>query len=142
MPHTIRSCRHRVGMRLLCGLVLGAPLALPRAASAQAVGKEYALSELSTPVQLKSRTATARLIERAYPPKLLAAGIGGTVQVEFVVGKDGKAERETITVIAATVPQLGDAAKSIVADIDFKPGTVNGTPVRSKVVLPITFKPR
>ena len=125
MPHT--SFVRRLGgvPQLMWGLLVGVLAVAPRSASAQDASKEYALADLSTPVQLASPSDAAKRIQRAYPPNLLRAGIGGTVQVD-----------------AATIPALADAAKSIVPDIRFKPGMVNGTPVRARVVLPIVFKPK
>jgi TonB family protein len=142
MPHT--SFVRRLGgvPQLMWGLLVGVLAVAPRSASAQDASKEYALADLSTPVQLASPSDAAKRIQRAYPPNLLRAGIGGTVQVEFTVGADGKVEAGSVQVDAATIPALADAAKSIVPDIRFKPGTVNGTPVRARVVLPIVFKPK
>lgn len=143
MMHTSSSPRRSGSAPLAVAvLLLSVLVALPRAAFAQDSTKEYALADLSTPVQLASPSDAAKAIRHAYPLNLMRAGIGGTVQLEFTVDVDGKVVPGSVQVDAATIPALADAAKSAVAEIRFKPGTVNGTPVKARVVLPITFKPQ
>src|SRR5690242_17123203 len=143
MTDTSSLLRRVLGAPLVAAsLLLGVLVSMPRAAFAQDASKEYAIADLSTPVQLQSPSDAAKSIQKAYPRNLLRAGIGGTVQLEFTVDVDGKVVPGSIQVDAATIPALADAAKSAVTEIRFKPGTVNGTPVRARVVLPITFKPQ
>lgn len=128
------------------GLLLGilfagaAVLTLPAIASAQ--GKVYAAEELTTKPKVQSMTRTAQLVQRSYPDKLKAAGVDGTVQVQFVIGTDGKVIPSSIEVVAATVPALGDAAKEVAAKLEFEPGKVDGSPVSTRVLLPIVYKAR
>lgn len=96
--------------------------------------------QLTKQPKLAAPAAAAQLIARAYPPALRNAGVGGTVQLEFVVDASGKVEKSSVEVVASTAPALGDAAKTVAERLDFKPGEVNGTPVRAKVLLPLTFK--
>jgi periplasmic protein TonB len=112
----------------------------PRGAAAQ--GAVYAGADLDTPPKLVSPTAAARLVQDSYPEQLKRAGVGGTVQVQFVVDEKGKVEASSIEVVAASLPQLGEAAKQIVEKIEFKPGTAKGGAVRSRVLLPLVFKAR
>ncbi|MBP6774370.1 MAG: energy transducer TonB, partial [Gemmatimonadaceae bacterium] len=57
------------------------------------------------------------------------------------VDAKGKVEGGRIEVVDATQTALGEAAKKVVSRIDFSPGKVNGAGVRTKVVLPIIYKP-
>src|SRR5690348_15144185 len=77
-------------LRRVCGaplvaasLLLGVLVSVPRVPFAQDASKQYAIADLSTPVQLQSPSDAARSIQKAYPRNLLRAGIGGTVQLEF-----------------------------------------------------------
>ena len=85
--------------------------------------------------------ATARLIARAYPEDLRKSNTGGSVQLEFVIGKDGKVETSSISVVEATQPALGNAAKAVVEKMEFVPGKKDGQSVRTRVQLPLVFKP-
>ncbi|HEU4631274.1 MAG TPA: TonB family protein [Gemmatimonadaceae bacterium] len=117
-----------------CALVAG----LPALSAAQE--KVYTAAELTTRPKIASMTRTAQLVQRSYPEKLKSAGVNGTVEVQFVVGPDGKVEGGTVEVVAATVPALAAAAKSVAEKIEFEPGKVNDAPVRTRVLLPIVYK--
>lgn len=120
------------------GLILSA--FSPERLLAQAADSVYNASELSTAPHLSSTAAAARLIRSSYPDQLKRAGIGGDVQVEFVIDPQGKVDPSSIQVVMASVPALGEAAKSVVRSLEFSPGKVNGTPVRTRVVLPLVYK--
>jgi len=100
----------------------------------------YALADVQSPPKLKSAAAAARLISESYPADLKSRGVGGMVQVEFVVGADGKVDASSVTVLDATQTQLGEAAKKVAAKLVFDPCKAAGTAVRTKVVLPIIYK--
>ena len=114
--------------------------ALPALASAQ--DKVYSADELTTKPKVQSMSRTAQLVQHSYPEKLKAAGVDGTVQVQFVIGADGKVDPGSIEVVAASVPALGEAAKAVAAKLEFQPGKVNDSPVRTRVLLPIVYKAR
>lgn len=113
-------------------------VATPAALRAQ--GEAHSMSELETMPKFSSAPAAARLIQRSYPDAMRRAGINGTVQLEFVVGASGKVEPGSVQVIAASSPQLGEAAKEVAEKIEFTPGTIKGEPVRAKVLLPLVYK--
>lgn len=100
----------------------------------------YSPSELDRPAALSSQEMTARLLARSYPPALQKAGVTGTVQVQFVVDQTGKVDPSTVQVVSSTVPALADAAKGVVPEIKFRPGQLNGQPVKSVVMLPIVYR--
>jgi protein TonB len=127
-------------MRILAAAIALAVAALAAPAAAQDANAIYSGSDLTIPPKLASAPAAARLIDRSYPEPLRRAGVNGTVQVQFVVGADGKVEPGSVEVVSATLPALGEAAKQVAEKIEFKPGMVNNRPVRSRVVLPIVYK--
>ena len=125
--------------RLVAPLAIAAALvAAPRLAQAQDV---YGPNELSSAPKLVSAATTARLVARSYPDEMRRAGTGGTVALQFVIGKDGKVEPGSVEVLAAPAPALGSAAKAVVEKLEFVPGKKDGQAVRSRVQLPITYKP-
>ena len=113
--------------------------AAPRLAAAQA--EVYGGEDLTSPPKLVSPAATARLVARSYPEDLRRSNSGGTVQLQFVIGADGKVEPTSIEVIATPAPSLGDAAKTVAEKMQFVPGKKGGSAVRARVQLPIVYKP-
>ncbi|MBI1808924.1 MAG: TonB family protein [Gemmatimonadetes bacterium] len=106
----------------------------------QDASKVYDLADLSTMPKLASMSQATKLIQGSYPPLLKSSGVGGTVQMEMVVDKDGKVEPGSIET-ASSVPALAEAAKKVAEKLEFYPGKVKDTPVRTRVVLPVVYKP-
>ncbi len=113
----------------------------PGASVAEAQDKVYALAELESPPKLKSTAEAGRLISESYPEELKRRGVGGMVEVQFVVDASGKVEAGSVEVLDATHSQLGEAAKKVAARLSFQPGKAGGSAVKSKVVLPVVYKP-
>lgn len=114
----------------------------PLASSAQAQDdKVYAISEVQNPPKLTSTALAAKLIQESYPVDLKNRGVGGMVEIQFVVDSKGKVDPSSVEVVDATQTALGEAAKKVVTRLDFSPGKVNGAGVKTKVVLPIIYKP-
>ena len=113
--------------------------AAPRLAAAQA--EVYGGEDLTSPPKLVSAAATARLVACSCPEDLRRSNAGGTVQLQFVIGADGKVEPTSIEVIATPAPSLGDAAKTVAEKMQFVPGKKGGAAVRARVQLPIVYKP-
>ena len=132
-PNSRRT--RRIGLAIA---VFAASLAAPRLALAQ--GEVFGAEDLSSPPKLVSPAATARLVARSFPEDMRRAGTGGTVQLQFVIGADGKVEPSSIEVIDAPTGAFGTAAKSVVEKMEFVPGKKNGSAVRARVQLPITYK--
>ena len=112
-----------------------AALLVPGGVAAQA----YSPDQLSEMPQVKSASQAAQAIARAYPQSLQDSGVGGKVQVRFVVKADGSVDAGTVEVVAATIKALGDAAAKAVGKIQFVPGKKDGSAVAAVVVMPITF---
>ena len=111
----------------------------PSAARAQA--DVYGSEDLTSAPKLVSAAATARLVARSYPEEMRRSGTGGTVQLQFVIGANGKVEPSSVEVVSAPAPALGAAARAVAEKMEFVPGKKDGGAVRSRVQLPITYKP-
>jgi protein TonB len=110
-------------------------LVAPRAASAQA----FSPDQLSEMPKIKSASQAKSVIERAYPRQMQEAGVGGKVQIRFVVNPDGSVDATSVEVVAASMKALGEAAAEAVRKIEFVPGKKDGSAVASVVVMPISF---
>ena len=133
---SIARCTRRLA---LAAVVAVTSFAAPRLVLAQAeiLGAE----QVSNPPKLVSPAATARLVARSYPEDLRRANAGGTVQLQFVIGPNGKVETGSIEVLSTPAPALGQAAKAVAEKMEFVPGKKDGAAVRTRVQLPITYKP-
>ena len=74
-----------------------------------------------------------------YPKTAVKKGIQGRVIVQFVVEKDGSLT--DVRVIEKVAPSLDSEAERVVKSMpNWIPGKQNGSPVRVKYTVPITFK--
>ncbi len=67
------------------------------------------------------------------------AGVTDNVLVEFVVDSTGRVDHCSIRVISAKRPEFAQSATEYIGGLHFTPGTVNGTPVRTRVQQHILF---
>jgi periplasmic protein TonB len=134
MPFTARRTRRLAAV----AAAIVATLVAPRLVLAQDV---YGAEQISSPPKLVSPAATARAVARSFPEELRRANTGGTVQLQFVIGANGKVEPNTIEVLETPVPALAAAAKTVAEKMEFVPGKKDGAAVRTRVQLPITYKP-
>ena len=68
-------------------------------------------------------------------PQLSWYDVGGTVQVQFVVDTTG--HTENVSVKSASDRGLADAVVDAVKQWRFEPAQLNGSPVATKVILPV-----
>jgi protein TonB len=108
---------------------------------ARAQGEVYGAEDLSSAPKLVSPAATARLVARSYPEDMRRTSTGGTVQLQFVIGTNGKVEPSSVEVVSTPAPALGAAAKAVAEKMEFVPGKKDGGAVRARVQLPIVYKP-
>src|SRR5207253_6860366 len=94
----------RLAMRLAFVLCIAA--LVPSVARAQAAEQVFSGQDLDTQPKLANPAATARLISGAYPDQLKRAGIGGTAQIQFIIGTNGKVEPGSIEIVVASLPAL------------------------------------
>ena len=73
-------------------------------------------------------------------PTMSAAGDSASATVAFVLDSVGVIEPGSITVQAASVPELGDAAKASVATCRYEPGMIGGRGVRTRVIERVHFR--
>jgi protein TonB len=75
-----------------------------------------------------------------YPEVLRQAGIEGEVVVECVVDTLGRVEPGTVRVVSSTHALFEQPARETVGSSVFRPGRLDGRPVRVRVRLPLIFK--
>ena len=74
-----------------------------------------------------------------YPAEAVRDGIQGTVQVNFVIDKDGKVR--DVEVVKSVDPLLdAEAVKVISASPKWRPARVNGQKVSCSMTLPVEFR--
>lgn len=74
-----------------------------------------------------------------YPQAAIERGIQGTVQVNFIIEKDGKLTNATI--VKSVHPLLDDEALKVInASPKWKPAKMRGQKVRSTMTIPVEFK--
>jgi TonB family protein len=90
---------------------------------------------------IRNRNEVARALERAYPPLLRDAGIGGTAQVWFFIDETGMVRKTQLN--ESTGHQaLDEAALEVARIIDFTAARNRDKPVPVWISLPITFAVR
>lgn len=96
-------------------------------------GEVFLEAELDDPPRVIS-AATPR-----YPPVLQSAGISGRVQYEFVVDTTGHAEPGSFKLKNSTNKAFEAPAREAILKTVFKPGRMQGRPVRVLVVQGVAF---
>ncbi len=96
----------------------------------------YTAEQVDRAVQVDSGVP----VEPFYPDSMKATRTPGSAIVEFVVDPEGRVETETVSVVVASHPQFGRAARDAVWSARFVPAVLGGRPVRQVVQLPIEFK--
>jgi TonB family protein len=126
-------------MRALClflALMAGAP------AVAQQLPPDTARIYELTEVEVLPRPRNVRVFNesmaKGYPPHLRAAGTGGTVQAEFIVGPDGWPVN--VRVLSSADSSFNMPTVRAVLLLQFSPAQVQGRPVFVRVEQPITWR--
>ena len=128
---------------LVSCLVLGASTA-----SAQVIRREPVKCDL-TPEQASVGAYLAENVtdpvkvvytpQPVYPAALRVAGIQGKVTLKYVVDETGKAESCSIAIVSSSNEKFNDSAIATILNSRFKPGDLNGTPVRQQVTQTINY---
>jgi TonB family protein len=87
---------------------------------------------------LKNIPDVRRSLEAEYPPLLREAGIGGQVNVWFLIGRQGEVV-ETRVQKSSGHPALDAAALRVAAEMEFTPALNRDERVMVWVAFPITF---
>jgi periplasmic protein TonB len=135
MPHLSRF--RRVAATVAA---IGVPVFLPASVTAQDVSRTYTFAEVETKPALASLQNFQRIVSESYPEDLRRRRLGGIAEIAFVVDASGRVEPSSVEIIDATQPAFGEAARKALLMAGFKPGKVSGTPVRTKVSLPIVYR--
>lgn len=110
-----------------------------RAAGPAGLGpKTYMLSEVQVPPRPRNLAMLRHHMQRLYPPSLRDLGRGGTVQVRFRVGADGKVSDPSIT--RSTHVDLDRVTLEVIHYLEFAPARVNGNPVPVWAELPLRWE--
>lgn len=74
-----------------------------------------------------------------YPPEAVQDGIQGTVQVNFIIGKDGKVR--DVKVSKSVDPLLdAEAVRVVSASPKWRPGRLRGEKVNTSMTIPVEFR--
>ncbi len=76
-----------------------------------------------------------------YPDSLFEAGIAGSATLEFVIEPDGQLRVETLSIVSATHPAFGAAARDALLSVRFIPAVQRNRNVAQVVLLTIRFEP-
>lgn len=114
--------------------LIGALLLAPALLHAQGSDEIYGGEEVESTPRVAAPAQLARVVVSAVPPGL--KGMPGKVALEFVVGKDGKVEPESVRVLEASNKSLGEAIAKAAPRMAFVPGQKGGQPVRVRVRVP------
>lgn len=125
---------------LLLSTLAALAIAMPSTVAAQE-GPVFELSDVTAAPRLTSMERAAEQIRQAYPDQLRSRGVAGRVQLEAVVGPDGKVEAESVVVLFSEHAELGEAARRVASNFGFQPGQRDGRAVRTRVVIPVVFQP-
>lgn len=120
---------------LLAILVAAAPAAAQQApADSVRVYELVQVDELPRPQNVPELVAA---LQEAYPPELRAAGIGGTVELSFVVGADGSTG--SVRVLNASDSAFIAPSLQALSVLRFTPAQVGGRPVAVRVEQPLQW---
>lgn len=67
------------------------------------------------------------------------AGVPARVEVQFIIGTDGRVEADSVTVLSSTSRDFDAAARAMIVASVHRPGRRNGTPVRVLVRRGVIF---
>jgi TonB family protein len=79
-----------------------------------------------------------KFVDAVYPPDAYAQGLSGTVELEMVVGTDGKVRDAKVTTPAGH--GFDEAALTAVQQFEFAPATKDGQPMNARIRYPYVFE--
>jgi TonB family protein len=119
-------------------LLLAASPAAAQDAPPPDSGRVYELAEVETQPRPVNVADLRAALDAGFPPERLARGAGGTVNVSFVVGADGAVRQARV--VSSTDAAFDAPSLSALAVLRFSPATEGGTPVATRVELPIQWQ--
>jgi TonB family protein len=82
---------------------------------------------------------TTHMSPPAYPVVLRQAGVGGTVQVRFVLDSTGRVQRRTIEILSSTQPNFERALVNALDSGQFEPPSYHGIAADARIQLEAHF---
>lgn len=127
-------------MRFLAHSLLFLALAAPSFAQQTPADstRVYELAEVEVLPRPQNTADFAAALRDGYPPHLRTTGVGGTVQVAFVVGADGVPR--DVRVVSTPDSAFNGPTVRAVSVLRFSPAQVQGRAVRVRVEQPITWR--
>lgn len=119
-------------------LLLAASPAAAQDAPPPDSGRIYELAEVETPPRPVNVADLRAALDAGFPPERLAQGAGGTVNVSFVVGVDGAVRQARV--VSSTDAAFDAPSLSALAVLRLSPATVGGTPVATRLEVPIEWQ--
>jgi TonB family protein len=117
-------------------LVAGVPIAAQQMPADSL--RVYELAEVEALPRPQNAAEFAAALRQGYPPHLRDAGVGGTVQVSFVLGPDG--QPGDVRVLSTPDSAFNAPTVQAVSLLRFTPAQVQGRPVAVRVEQPITWR--
>lgn len=119
-------------------LLLAASPAAAQDATPPDSGRVYELAAVETQPRPLNVVDLRLALDAAFPPERLATGAGGTVNVSFVVGADGAVRQARV--VSSTDAAFDAPTLSALAILRFSPATEGGTPVATRLELPVEWQ--
>lgn len=110
-------------------------------AAVDSANHAYETTVLQRQPELRNLSQVRSYMERNYPRSMQDAGIGGTVELQFVVEADGTVDGRTVKVLQASHQQFETVSRQVVERFRFRPGIYRDQEVRVLVRMPITWQP-
>jgi TonB family protein len=123
-------------MRIATVLVAAAPAAAQQAAPADTT-RVFELHQVQSLPRPQNAAEFVAALQQAYPPEFRAQGVGGSVQVSFVVGVDGRVA--DARVLNASDTAFVAAALQALPVLRFLPAQAGGRPVAVRVEQPLQW---
>lgn len=89
--------------------------------------------------QVEKQAEAMNDVKPEYPSSLQSAGIEGEVDVQFVVGVDGRADMSTFKVMKSNNDMFSNAVRNAVSRARYRPAEIGGKKVRMLVQQPFMF---
>lgn len=83
--------------------------------------------------QVDTIAAPLDLVPPRYPVRLLDGRVAGHAVVQYVVGANGRVERDGFRVVEATHPEFAAAIPDALRRVRYRPAVIDGSPVRQLV---------
>jgi TonB family protein len=102
--------------------------------------RAYELAQVEEQPSLVNLGAVQQAVSREYPAELRDGGVTGTVTLRLRVLPDGSVDHGSVSVVEATHPAFGEAARRVATTMRFRPARVHHRPVAVWVILPVVFR--